>query len=111
MGLGLWKGFRWAQNALELRKWLRFGNVVAATPWFTGMFEMGSSEKWLLPTGIIEGWHCYLLCRNSERKGGLWTPNSWGGDGQGWISWETVDMMRNQHNAEFLIPLYREVRV
>ena len=110
MALGLWRGFRWAENALQLRKWLRFGNVVAATPWFTSMFE-ANSQGWLEPKGIVEGWHCYLLNRNSEKRGGLWTPNSWGGGGQGWIAWETINGMIQDHQAEYLIPLYRDVKV
>jgi hypothetical protein len=71
------------------------------------MLVRGSPDQWLVPEGVIEGWHCYLLNRNSERKGGLWTPNSWGGLGQGWLSWEAVDGLIKDHRAEFLIPLYR----
>jgi hypothetical protein len=113
--LGYWKGYYWAGNALELRRWLRFGNVVAATPWFDGFDRPTPSSKrgfqgWFEPTGAIRGWHCYLLNRNSESHGGLWTPNSWGGDGQGWFSFETIDRMIQENEAEYLIPMYREVR-
>jgi hypothetical protein len=85
---GYWDEYRWAlgpgpaaaANDVILAVGYA-GPVVMGTWWWSGM-----SGEYLRPTGHKLGGHAYLLTSYSKRRDAVWTPNSWGGAGQGWIT-------------------------
>lgn len=60
------------------------GPVVMGTVWKTGMYE-ADADGFLNLTGNDEGGHAYVLTRYDAERDAVWTPNSWNGEGQGWI--------------------------
>ena len=89
---GWWSGYRWALGpgpeaaAQDVILSLGYhGPVIMGTAWRSGMWQ-ADSDGYLRATGADEGGHCYLLAAYSARRDAVWTPNSWGGDGQGWIT-------------------------
>lgn len=61
------------------------GPVMVGSWWYDGMLD-ADSRGFLRAAGKKVGGHAYLLTRYSVKLDAVWTPNSWGGEGQGWIS-------------------------
>jgi hypothetical protein len=89
---GWWKEFRWAlgpgaevaaQDVILTIS--HVGPVVMGSFWYSGMWK-ADAEGYLRATGWIEGGHAYLLTRYDALKDAVYTPNSWGGHGAGWIT-------------------------
>jgi hypothetical protein len=89
--LGFWKGYRWAtgtpaEQARDVMVAIRLGPVCFASDWHQGM-DRRDPDGFLQPTGTVRGGHSYLLSAVSAPGMWVWTPNSWGGAGQGRISY------------------------
>ncbi len=89
---GWWDEYRWAlgsgPEAAAQDVILALGHkgpVVIGSTWKRGMWRP-DSDGYLNVTGPDEGGHGYLLTSYSKKRDAVWTPNSWGGDGQGWIT-------------------------
>lgn len=89
---GWWSGYRWALGpgpdaaAQDVILSLGYrGPVIAGTGWRRGMWRP-DSDGYLRATGPVEGGHCYLLTGYSVKRDAVYTPNSWNGDGAGWIT-------------------------
>lgn len=89
--LGWWKEYRWvlgpgpeaaAQDVILTIGHL--GPVLLGTWWYEGMFQ-ADPDGYLRLSGRKAGGHAYLLTGYSKRRRAVWTPNTWGGLGQGWI--------------------------
>lgn len=86
-----------------------FGPVVMGTYWFEDMYEPVGEEGFLDATGEPIGGHAYVLTRYSKRYDAVWTPNSWGGHGQGWI--RRADLVKLlDMDGEACIPMKRNRR-
>lgn len=89
---GWWEEYRWAlgpgaEAAADdvIRTVTRYGPVVMGTWWRAGMMRADASGT-LRATGSYLGGHAWLVTRYNARRDAIWTPNSWGGEGQGWIT-------------------------
>lgn len=89
--LGLWSEFRPAlgpgPEAAEQDVALAVGYrrpVLMGTVWKSGMFR-ADADGFLNLTGRDEGGHAYLVNRYNLARDAYFTPNSWGGQGAGWI--------------------------
>lgn len=90
--VGWWQEYRWALGpgadaAADdvMRTVGRFGPVMMGSWWWSGMMKADDSG-FLHATGQRLGGHAYLLTRYNAKRNAVWTPNSWGGSGQGWLS-------------------------
>jgi hypothetical protein len=83
------------------------GPAVLGTNWYEGMFH-ANPEGYLEVSGKVAGGHCFLVNRFSIRRG-YWTPNSWGGAGQGWISRQHMIRLLGEQ-GEAAIPVRRLVK-
>jgi hypothetical protein len=88
--LGFWSNYYWAtgtpeDKARDVLCAVRLGPVCFASDWHTGMSWPRTPGE-LVPEGDALGGHSYLLTRVSAKRGAVWTPNSWGGEGQGWLT-------------------------
>jgi len=88
---GWWAQYRWAlgpgpEAAANdvIRSVGRLGPVLMGTWWYSDMMR-ADVNGYLNISGAAEGGHAYLLTRYSVKRDAVWTPNSWGGHGQGWI--------------------------
>lgn len=85
------------------------GPVMLGTNWYEDMYEAvpgEQGESFLDVSGRAVGGHWYLLTRYSKKLDAVWTPNSWGGAGQGWI--RRSDLVRLLHeDGEACIPVRR----
>lgn len=87
------------------------GPVVMGTYWYEDMYEAvppddGGDDLFLDVSGEQVGGHCYLLTRYSLKLDAVWTPNSWGGAGQGWI--RRADLVKLlDADGEACIPVQR----
>lgn len=88
--LGWWDAWVWATGSAQskadqvIRAIAFRGPVMAGTVWKAGM---DPDEKGFLSySGEETGGHAYLLTKYSLKRDAVWTPNSWGGYGQGWIT-------------------------
>ena len=103
--LQIWPEYRWGSWA-EARVFIgRHGPITVACPWKTKMFKP-SPSGYLEVSGRTEGWHCVMFNRFSIKRGGAYTPNSWGGHGAGWISDEGMFQLESE-GAEFCLPVRR----
>lgn len=89
---GWWSEYRWALGpgpdaaAQDVILALGYaGPVIMGTVWRSGMWG-ADTDGYLRATGNDEGGHAYLLVSYSAKRDAVWTPNSWGGQGQGWIN-------------------------
>lgn len=89
---GWWTTYRWAlgpgadKAAQDVILSVGYaGPVIMGTAWHSGMWQ-ADDDGFLHATGDVEGGHAYLLTSYSIKRDAVWTPNSWGGSGQGWIS-------------------------
>lgn len=89
---GWWSEYRWALGpgpeaaANDVILALGYaGPVIMGTVWRSGMWRP-DADGYLRATGNDEGGHAYLLVSYSLKRDAVWTPNSWGGAGQGWIT-------------------------
>jgi hypothetical protein len=89
---GWWSEYRWALGpgpeaaAQDVILALGYaGPVIMGTVWRSGMWR-ADADGYLRATGSAEGGHAYLLVAYSAKRDAVWTPNSWGGAGQGWIT-------------------------
>jgi len=90
--LGWWTGYKWAlgpgpeaaaEDIILSLGWV--GPVCMGTNWFKDMFR-ADANGYLHASGGVVGGHAYLLTKYSKLRDAVWTCNSWGGAGQGWIS-------------------------
>lgn len=88
---GWWDTYRWAlgpgaDNAANdvILSVGYAGPVIAGTRWTEAMFN-ADADGYLNPEGAVVGGHAYLLTSYSIKRDAVFTPNSWGGAGQGWI--------------------------
>ena len=95
---GWWAEYRWAlgpgpeRAAQDVILALGYaGPVMMGTNWYEGMLRP-RGEDWLAVAGNVVGGHAFLLTAYSKARDAVWTPNSWGGEGQGWIS--RADLVR-----------------
>lgn len=82
------------------------GPVIMGTDWYEDMYEAVGDEGYLDATGQKVGGHCYLFTRYSTKLDALWTPNSWGGHGQGWVRRSDVELLMGS-GGEACIPMQR----
>jgi hypothetical protein len=89
---GWWGEYRWALGpgaaaAADdvMRTVGRFGPVMMGSWWYAGMMDAGA-DGFLRVAGSRLGGHAYLLTAYNARRDAVWTPNSWGGQGQGWLT-------------------------
>lgn len=86
--LGWWDRWAWASGSGEemadqvLRALGSRGPVILGTWVREGMFRDGRDFTY---DGTKLGGHAWALTAYSRRRDAAWTPNSWGGHGQGWI--------------------------
>lgn len=107
-----WKEYRWAlgpgaeaaaQDVILAIGW--HGPVMMGSYWWNDMFE-ADAQGYLHPTGGIAGGHAWLLTGYSIKRDAVWTPNSWGGEGQGWIKRaDLVALLEN--DGEACVPVVR----
>lgn len=115
MELGVWGEYRWASfddlNAAvdDIFAAISYhGPVMMGTNWYEGMFH-ADQNGYLNVTGAVAGGHAYLLTAFSIAHDAAWTPNNWGGDGQGWISRQgLIQLLQNQGEAS--IPVSRTTK-
>ncbi len=113
---GWWSEYRWALGpgaslAADdvMRAVGRFGPVMMGSWWWSGMMR-ADGEGFLRATGSRVGGHAYLLTRYNRKRDAVWTPNSWGGAGQGWIS--RMDLTRLlDEDGEGCVPVVRHLVV
>lgn len=75
---GFIEAFFWARNSQQVIDYLlRYGPVVAGTPWFTGM-NRPDRNGLVKPTGKAQGAHAYLIAGANLHTGMLHCVNSWG---------------------------------
>lgn len=93
-----WAEYRWAlgpgpeRAAQDVILALGYaGPVMMGTNWYEGMLRP-RGDDWLSVAGNVVGGHAFLLTAYSKARDAVWTPNSWGGEGQGWIS--RADLVR-----------------
>lgn len=112
--LGYWKAYYWAtgtptEQARQTLVAIRKGPVCFAADWHTGM-DHRTPDGYLEPTGAIRGGHSFLLASVGWDHGlgefYAWTPNSWGGHGQGRLT-ETSITTLFANGAEAAIPTNR----
>ncbi len=111
---GWWKGYRWALGpgaeaaAQDVILTLsHFGPVVVGTYWYSGM-TYPDTAGYLRVEGWPEGGHAYLLTAYDEVKDAVYTPNSWGGYGAGWITRsDLVTLLQNDGEAAMVV--YNEI--
>lgn len=92
---GLIKQYLWAYDTDTITKFLLTeGTVVAGTNWYADMMTpiWKWSGRYVQPTGINLGGHCYLLTgyspiRKAYRIVNSWGPE-WGSAGRAWITVE-----------------------
>lgn len=82
------------------------GPVVMGTNWYEDMYEAVGEDEFLDVSGRATGGHAYLLTRYSRKLDAVWTPNSWGGAGQGWIRRGDLVKLLAEH-GEAVIPVKR----
>lgn len=112
MERGWWKEYRWALGpgpeaaAEDVMRAVSFhGPVMLGTNWYYDMME-ADSKGFLHATGGIAGGHAFIVNRYSVKGDAVWTPNSWGGFGQGWISRaDLITLLAN--DGEACIPVMR----
>ena len=110
---GWWTGYRWAtgsgvQMAADVAVAVAWsGPVIVGSAWFEGMLGDGTPNGLLLPTGEVLGGHAWLVNRYSLKRNAVWTPNSWGGQGQGWIRLEDLALLLAR-DGEAAVPVGRK---
>ena len=111
---GFASSFYWAtgtpeRKAAQAMEAVAFGGPVKVGSWWRAGMWRASEHGFLRYSGSYEGGHAYLLSRASRERDALWTPNSWGGAGQGWIS--RTDLVRiAAEGGEFCIAMGRKNR-
>lgn len=109
---GWWTEYRWAlgpraeaaaQDVILSLSW--HGPVIMGTNWYEGMFN-ADVDGYLRVAGKVAGGHAWLLTRYSKKKDAVWTPNSWGGQGQGWITRDDLVKLLDA-DGEACIPVTR----
>lgn len=111
---GWWTEYRWALGpgaeaaAQDVIMSLSYhGPVMMGTYWYEGMYGP-DAKGFLNVSGNVVGGHAWLLTKYSLTKDAVWTPNSWGGQGQGWISRaDLVKLLAN--DGEGCIPVVRKM--
>lgn len=79
------------------------GPVVIGSNWYDGMFT-ADFDGYLQPTGKVAGGHAFPLTKFSVVRDAVWTPNNWGGAGQGWISRRTLTkLLEEQGDAALMV--------
>lgn len=110
---GYAKGYVWATGSPEDMVNQVFlaigyhGPVRCGSNWKSSMYRADTSG-FLRYSGDVVGGHAFLFSRVSVKKDALWTPNSWGGEGQGWVSREDLVKMASD-GAEFCLSVGRRM--
>ena len=112
---GWWKEYRWAlgpgsEAAAQdvIMAISHIGPVMMGTNWYEGMYN-ADNNGYLNVIGKVTGGHAWLLTKYSATKDAVWTPNSWGGSGQGWVS--RSDLVKLLHaSGEAAIPTSTKVK-
>jgi hypothetical protein len=89
--LGWWTRYHWAlgpgpeaaANDVIMSLGYR-GPVMLGTNWYESMM-VPRGDGYLAVAGRVAGGHAWLATAYSKTRDAIWTPNSWGGQGQGWI--------------------------
>lgn len=112
---GWWREYRWALGpgadaaAKDVILALGYkGPVIMGTWWRSGMWSP-DADGYLRATGSNEGGHAYLLTAYSKKRDAVYTPNSWGGAGAGWITRADLTSLLAD-GGEGCIPLQRRYR-
>lgn len=109
---GWYKEYRWAlgpgaeaaENDLALAVGYK-GPAILGTNWYDGMFD-ADEDGYLNVSGSLAGGHAYVITKYSVKRDAYWTPNSWGGAGQGWI--RRADIIRLlSEDGEAVVPTIR----
>lgn len=111
---GWWSEYRWAlgpgaeaaANDVILNLGYK-GPVMMGSWWWAGMME-ADSDGYLGTNGRPVGGHAYLLTAYSKKRDAVFTPNSWGGAGQGWIRREHLVALLDDQ-GEAAIPVVRRM--
>lgn len=85
------------------------GPVMIGSNWYEDMYDAvpgPMDEMFLDVSGRAVGGHWYVLTRYSKKLDAVWTPNSWGGAGQGWIRRSDLIKLLAE-NGEACIPTRR----
>lgn len=91
IGLGWWTEYRWALGpgpeaaAQDVIMGLGYRGPILVGSWWRGGMWRADADGFLNVSGAYDGGHGYLLTAYSAKRDAVWTPNSWGGAGQGWI--------------------------
>lgn len=122
--LGWWDAWVWSTGsgeaqAMQVMQALAWrGPVMVGTGWREGMES--SEDGFMSYSGADLGGHAYLYTRVrvpvktprtaeqrafAERapRGAVWTPNSWGGKGQGWMTFEDLAASLADHGEAALV--------
>lgn len=111
--VGYWDEYRWslgpggAAAARDVALSILSGPVVMGSWWWTGMFQ-ADGNGYLNLTGQREGGHAWLITSYNVKRNAFWTPNSWGGAGQGWIRFDDLAALLSD-NGEAAIPTIRKI--
>lgn len=103
--------YRWAFGDPEVRAGDAIlaigyhGPVVVGANWYNDMFT-ADRDGYLHPSGGVAGGHAFLLSAYSKIRDAVWTPNSWGGEGQGWIRRHDLATLLAD-DGEACIPVWR----
>ena len=115
MERGWWQQYRWALGEVPyavaqdvILSLSHLGPVVVGSYWWTGMWR-ADSRGFLRVAGKREGGHAYLLTKYDKMRDAVWTPNSWGGEGSGWISREDLAFLL-WDDGEAAIPFQHPVK-
>jgi hypothetical protein len=83
------------------------GPVCIGSTWWDGMWD-ADDDEFLHASGAPVGGHAYTLTKVSAKKDAVWTPNNWGGEGQGWISRKDLIKLLDE-DGEACVPMFREI--
>jgi hypothetical protein len=110
---GWWHEYRWALGpgpeaaAEDVILALGYaGPVILGTYWKSTMWAP-DADGYLDTSGDDVGGHGYLLTAYSRRRDAVYTPNSWDGEGAGWIR-RTGLVALLANDGEACIPLHRD---
>lgn len=70
--------YAFAKTLDDIKTWVQQkGPVVIGSDWTSNMFNP-DANGYIVPTGSVEGGHCYLLLGDLESEGAFLFQNSWG---------------------------------
>jgi hypothetical protein len=111
---GWWREFRWATSAWEVAQAVAYHGPVVAGGWWRSGMDRPDADGMMSYSGNKRGGHCFLFTRVRRERSSpaspaaVWTPNSWGGAGQGWLTLDDVDAFLAD-GGEAAIPMFRHL--